>query len=244
MTKQKPSELDELIEKKKARAARVTVASTGAKKDPAKDIKVSALAKSEKVAEKLDGLAEETRLNVSRIIEIENTQRAGLTRGERLSEFIAGFCGSMAFVWVHVFWFGMWIVINAVFKNLAFDPFPYTFLTLVVSLEAIFLSTFILISQNHETELSERRNHLDLQINLLTEQENTKILEMLSKIAEKVGINVDDPVVDKMLEDMDPEMLVNQIMAVKGEEVAEEVAAQVTGQLNKRREGAKSEEKA
>jgi uncharacterized membrane protein len=45
------------------------------------------------------------------------------------------------------------------------DPFPFTFLTLVVSLEAIFLSTFILISQNHDTRISERRNHLDLQIN-------------------------------------------------------------------------------
>jgi len=54
-------------------------------------------------------------------------------------------------------------------------------------LEAIFLSTFILISQNHETQLSERRNELDLQINLLTEQENTKLLRMLERIAEKVG---------------------------------------------------------
>ena len=60
-----------------------------------------------------------------------------------------------------------------------FDPFPFTFLTLVVSLEAIFLSAFILISQNHETRLSERRNQLDLQINLLTEQENTKMLKLL-----------------------------------------------------------------
>ena len=57
----------------------------------------------------------------------------------------------------------------------------------MVSLEAIFLSTFILISQNQDTRISERRNHLDLQINLLSEQENTKMLMMLQAIAEKVG---------------------------------------------------------
>ena len=77
---------------------------------------------------------------------------------------------------------------NSVLVNLAFDPFPYTFLTLVVSLEAIFLSIFILISQNQETQLTERRKHLDLQINLLAEQENTKMLQLLIAISEKVGV--------------------------------------------------------
>jgi uncharacterized membrane protein len=67
-----------------------------------------------------------------------------------------------------------------------FDPFPFTFLTLIVSLEAIFLSTFILISQNYETRLSERRNQLDLQINLLSEQE-TKMLRILERIAKRWG---------------------------------------------------------
>jgi uncharacterized membrane protein len=69
-----------------------------------------------------------------------------------------------------------------------FDPFPFTFLTLIVSLEAIFLSTFILISQNYETRLSERRNQLDLQINLLSEQE-TKMLRILERIAKRWGQN-------------------------------------------------------
>ena len=94
-------------------------------------------------------------------------------------------------------WFGSWIIFND-FTSLAFDPFPYTFLTLVVSLEAIFLSTFILISQNHDTQLSERRNHLDLQINLLAEQENTKMLELLQAIASKVGVTR-DPEVDTLV---------------------------------------------
>jgi uncharacterized membrane protein len=92
------------------------------------------------------------------------------------------------------------------------DPFPFTFLTLVVSLEAIFLSTFILISQNHDTKISERRNHLDLQINLLSEQENTQMLTMLRAIAEKVGANLSrDDQVRAMSEETKPQRLVKQI---------------------------------
>jgi uncharacterized membrane protein len=93
----------------------------------------------------------------------------------------------MTFVWVHIAWYSAWILVNSLPGIHPFDPFPFTFLTFMVSLEAIFLSTFILISQNHETRLSELRNNLDLQINLLTEQENTKMLRMLERIAEKVG---------------------------------------------------------
>lgn len=98
----------------------------------------------------------------------------------------------MIFVYVHIVWFGGWIIINTIFTTLQFDPFPYTFLTLVVSLEAIFLSTFILISQNQETRLTEHRNHLDLQINMLAEKENTKMLQLLQRVAVKVGIPDDD----------------------------------------------------
>jgi uncharacterized membrane protein len=68
--------------------------------------------------------------------------------------------------------------------------FPSTFLTWVVSLEAVFLSTFILISQNHDTNISEGRNDLDLGINLLSEQENTKMIARLQSIADKVGAEI------------------------------------------------------
>jgi uncharacterized membrane protein len=105
-----------------------------------------------------------------------------------------------------------WIIINIIPGVGHFDPFPFTFLTLVVSLEAIFLSTFILISQNHETRLSERRNQLDLQINLLTEQENTKMLTLLARIAKKVGARRDDdPHLQVLEQATQPEKLVDQI---------------------------------
>ena len=84
----------------------------------------------------------------------------------------------------------------------------------MVSLEAIFLSTFILISQNHDTKISERRNHLDLQINLLSEQENTKMITMLQAIAAKVGAEIDqDPHLQALSEKTEPEKLVRQIEA-------------------------------
>lgn len=141
--------------------------------------------KYDSAGETLEG---ETLQNVNRVVEIERSQREARTRGERVAALVSAFCGSIIFVWVHVFWFASWIFLNSVLVNLAFDPFPYTFLTLVVSLAAIFLSTFILISQNQETQLTERRKHLDLQINLLAEQENTKMLQLLIAISEKVGV--------------------------------------------------------
>ena len=161
-------------------------------------------------------LDKEIASNVADILGLENAQRKQRSVAEQLSELVAGFCGSMTFVYVHIAWFALWIIINN-FGGAPFDPYPYTFLTLVVSLEAIFLSTFILISQNHDTQLSERRNHLDLQINLLAEQENTKMLELLQAIAEKVGVG-HDAGVDVLLEPIDPKKLVKQIVKAAGED--------------------------
>lgn len=158
-------------------------------------------------------LTEETRSNIQKIAEIEESQRANRTIGEKIAEVIAAFCGSMTFVYVHVIWFGGWIVLNTISKSTQFDPFPFTFLTLVVSLEAIFLSTFILISQNHETRLTERRNHLDLQINMLAEKESTKTLELLHLIAKKVGVESDDENTKALLEPLEPGELVDQILS-------------------------------
>ena len=153
-----------------------------------------------------------TERNVQAILQLEEAAKANRSNADRIADLIAAFCGSMTFVWVHVIWFGAWVFVNALPGVKPFDPFPFTFLTLMVSLEAIFLSTFILISQNHETRLSERRNHLDLQINLLTEQENTKMLRMLERIAEKVGANTDDdPSLQVLDQATNPETLVEQI---------------------------------
>jgi uncharacterized membrane protein len=89
-------------------------------------------------------------------------------------------------------WFAAWIVINGgVVRGIApFDPFPFSLLTMVVSLEAIFLSIWILISQNQMSRQADRREHLDLQINLLAEQESTATLRIVNRIAEHLGVDL------------------------------------------------------
>jgi uncharacterized membrane protein len=155
-----------------------------------------------------------TQQNVERILKLEAAAKGKRTRSDLVAEAIANFCGSMVFVWVHVGWFGVWILLNLIPGLPHIDPFPFTFLTLVVSLEAIFLSTFILISQNHDTRMSERRNHLDLQINLLSEQENTRMIGMLRAIADKIGADVpQDPDLQALSEVTEPERLARQIEA-------------------------------
>ena len=153
-----------------------------------------------------------TAKNVRAIVALEEEARSQRTLSDRLADGVARFCGSITFFWTHVLWFGAWILINLLPGVKHFDPFPFTFLTLVVSLEAIFLSTFILISQNHETKLAERRNHLDLQVNLLAEQENTKMLNMLTAIGKVVGAKIEEDGETEVLEQKtDPEDLVQQI---------------------------------
>ena len=155
-----------------------------------------------------------TEQNVDTVTRLEEAARSQRTPTDRLAEKIAHFCGSMTFVWVHVLWFGGWILFNVIPGVPHVDPFPFTFLTLIVSLEAIFLSTFILISQNVDSRISERRSHLDLQLNLLSEQENTKMIFMLHAIAEKVGADLSqDPQLQALSEETQPERLIEQIEA-------------------------------
>ena len=122
--------------------------------------------------------------------------RAALERSiqERIADAITNFSGRMAFVYFHVGWFGAWLLLNTGRFGIApFDPYPYGLLTMIVSLEAIFLSTFVLISQSRLGEESDRRADLDLHIGLLSEAELTRALRMLQAIQDKLGIEDDEP---------------------------------------------------
>lgn len=170
--------------------------------------------RSYRLAASVDELTEK---NVSAIAELEEQAKAQRGIAARVGEAIASACGTLGFAIVHVVLFAGWIAFNSWPGLPHIDPFPYTFLTLMVSLEAIFLSTFILIAQNEETRLTERRNALDLQINLLAEQENTKMLNMLQSIAKKVGAQLDDdPAVAVLEQATRPERLAEQIDRVTG----------------------------
>jgi uncharacterized membrane protein len=156
--------------------------------------------------------ADVTRDNVRAMRKLEDLAVANRTLADRIAEFVAKFCGSITFVWIHTALFGAWLAWNVIPRLPHFDPYPFTFLTLCVSLEAIFLASFILISQNYEMRVAERRNQLDLQINLLAEQENTKLLQLLDRMAKKMGLyEEDDPEITVLEQATRPETLSRQI---------------------------------
>jgi len=171
------------------------------------------------VSAKSDSISSLTRKNVEIIGELEKAANSHRSPTDRMADAISRFVGSMLFVYLHLIWFGIWIALGTlpgVPDAWRVDPFPFTFLTFVVSLEAIFLSTFILISQNHEELLARRRNHLDLQINLLSEQENSQILKMLEDIQARLQIQA-DPDAKVLKEAAHPDELIAQIEDVMEE---------------------------
>jgi uncharacterized membrane protein len=131
--------------------------------------------------------------NIRTIIRLRQKAARERSRHDRIADTITSSSGGMGFVYVHIVWFGLWILLNAGLVGVrAFDPFPYGLLTMIVSLEAIFLSTVVLISQNRLSGEIERRADLDLQIGLLTEHELTRVLQMLDAIQHKMGIDEDE----------------------------------------------------
>ena len=127
---------------------------------------------------------------MERVAKLEDRQLCARSAGERVAGIVTRAAGTSAFAVAHLAWFMVWILVNAgLIRGLEpFDPFPFSLLTLIVSLEAIFLSIWILISQNQMTRQAERRAHLDLQVNLLAEQESTATLRIVQRIARHLGI--------------------------------------------------------
>lgn len=172
--------------------------------------KFTSIASATKDPQSIDDL---TGRNLRMILAQEHAAKLGVSSGERVATKVAEFCGTMSFVWIHVVWFTIWVLVNTVATSARhFDPFPFPLLTFSVSLEAIFLAAFMLISQNHETRMTEQRSHLDLQINLLAEQENTQMLKMLRSIALKVGADFEEhPDLAALEQETQPERLLEQI---------------------------------
>ena len=130
------------------------------------------------------------RKNTAAISEMQRREDEGRSFSDRVSDAITRFSGSMMFVYFHIAWFGLWILLNVGVLALPFvgefDSFPFGLLTMVVSLEAIFLSTFVLISQNRMSRLAEKRAELDLHVNMLAEQKAAKTLEMLDHLTRQL----------------------------------------------------------
>jgi uncharacterized membrane protein len=152
--------------------------------------------------------------NVQEICRIEEEALKARSRAQRLGDLIAQQSGRLWFIALHACWFTAWIVGNSALipKSPKIDPFPYPFLTLVVSLEAIFLSLFILMSQNRSNRLADQRAHLDLQINLLAEHESTKTLELLQALCEHHSLAcAKDPDVRELISQTKPGEILREL---------------------------------
>src|SRR5690349_11379150 len=154
-----------------------------------------------------------TRRNVERIQALEQREHEKATAADRIADRITNFSGSIGFVWITILMIGGWVGANLLLPaRERVDPFPFSLLTLVLSIEAILLSIFILMSQNRAARVTDKRSHLDLQLNLLSEQENTKMLLMLEQIGKAVGAEMrKDPDVDVLAQATKPEALSRQI---------------------------------
>ena len=132
----------------------------------------------------------------------------------QIADDLTAICGSTQFLIFHVVFFATWILINIgeVPWIKSFDPYPFGFLTMVVSLEAIFLSIFVLVSQNRSSYISTLRDEVHLGVNLIAEEEITKILEVLADIRKEIGIKKPDHQLDKMLERIDTGYIERSIM--------------------------------
>jgi uncharacterized membrane protein len=147
------------------------------------------------------------RHNVSAIAELESRALHERSTADRISDGITRVAGSAAFAVANAAFFAGWIAVNAgVIPGIEpFDAFPFSFLTLIVSLEAIFLTLFVLMSQNRMSRQADKRAHLDLQVDLLAEQELTAILQMVKGLCKKldVPVIVRDQRIDELLKKTD-----------------------------------------
>jgi uncharacterized membrane protein len=127
--------------------------------------------------------------NIRTVAQIQKKAAENRTVGQRLSDRIASVAAREGTIALHAVGFAAWIGLNSrIFPVRPFDPFPFNLLTMSVSLEAIFLTLFVLASQNRMTQDADRRSNLDLQVNLLAEQEMTLVLQMLKELCEHFGL--------------------------------------------------------
>jgi uncharacterized membrane protein len=138
----------------------------------------------------LSTVAQVTAQNVKAISDLEHSLEDNRTRGEKLADVFASVVGSWNFIIIQSAILCMWVALNLVAWSYKWDPYPFILLNLALSFQAAFASPIIMMSQNPQSQVAERRNRLDLQINLLSEQENTEMLLMLRKLCEANNIDV------------------------------------------------------
>ncbi|GGD28508.1 DUF1003 domain-containing protein [Aureimonas glaciei] len=158
-----------------------------------------------------EGLSASLQRNITVLKKRREDEAASASREEKVAGAITSFTGSMRFVYLHLVLYGSWILINLGILPILppFDP-SFVILAMAASVEAIFLSTFVLISQNQTAAAQDKRADLDLQISLLSEHELTKLTEMVAAIRDHLGITTDvDEEVEETMNDVAPEAVLD-----------------------------------
>ncbi len=154
--------------------------------------------------------------NIEAVLERRSAEEKARRPADRLADSVTTFAGSMTFVYLHLAFFGTWIVCNIPGVPLPkFDP-SFVILAMWASVEAIFLSTFVLISQNRMAEVADRRADLNLQISLLAEHEVTRLIHLVTAIG--VHLNLEEarhPEIDELKKDVEPEKVLDHLGAAQ-----------------------------
>jgi uncharacterized membrane protein len=160
-----------------------------------------------------EGLSPTLERNIKALVERRRGEQRSATGQEKLADAITAFTGSMIFVYLHLAIFGFWIVANLrwIPGVPAWDE-SFVVLAMIASVEAIFLSTFVLISQNRMTAAADKRADLDLQISLLAEHELTKVARLLTQIAERLDVQPDSKrELEEAARDIAPERVLDKL---------------------------------
>ena len=159
------------------------------------------------------GLTPVLERNIHALYRRREREAAHATREEKAADAITRFTGSMLFVYLHLAIFGFWIV-----ANLGWVPGvpkwdeSFVVLAMIASVEAIFLSTFVLITQNRMAAAADKRADLDLQISLLAEHEVTKIAAMVAAVADHLGVKTEvDEEVEEIKQDVAPDAVLDEL---------------------------------
>lgn len=140
----------------------------------------------------------------------------------KVADYLTTSFGSISFFVVNAVFFGFWILINAgkIPPIPVFDPYPFNLLTMAVSLEAIFLSIIVLMSQNRQSFISSLREELDMNVDLIAEREITKTLKLVSRLLKEKGVEIKDEELAEMLKEIDASYIERELERELGEKSA------------------------
>ena len=150
--------------------------------------------------------------NIHAIIQSRTEEDKNISWQDRTAQTITGFIGSIRFVFLHLILFGAWGFVNSgLIPSIRFDP-TFSILAILISMEAIFLSTFVLINQNRIVKIDARHADLNLQVGLLAEHEITHLIQLVTAIADKMHLeNAKNPELNELQKEIKPEQILEEI---------------------------------